>query len=98
AVQVPAKHLSVEEPDRDLSRRGLGGQVLVPRKLNPLDRGQGDPRRLVVLQTPGVVDLDQEVGLVEIQVPGDAFQGFVVEEANDYLGHCIPTVLTLTSQ
>src|SRR5882672_3619399 len=94
AVEVAAQHLAVEEPDRDLSGRGLGGELLVARKLHPLDGGQRDPGRLVVLQATGVVDFDQEVGFVEIKIPSHPFQGFVVEKAHDYL-HVTPTLLTL---
>src|SRR4029077_10275934 len=44
----------------------------------------------------GVVDLDQEVRLVEIEIPSHPFQGLIVEKANDYLCHLTPTLLTLT--
>src|SRR4029077_7734085 len=93
AVQMAAQHLAVEEPDRDLSGRGLRGKLLVARELNPLDRGQRDPRGLVVLEAAGVVDLDQEVRLVEIEIPSHPFQGLIVEKANDYLCHLTPTLL-----
>src|SRR4029077_6122704 len=64
-------------------------EILIFGQLHPLDRRQGYPGRLVVLQTAGVVDLDEEVGLVEIEIAGDPFEGLVVEEADDYLGHAI---------
>ena len=94
AIEVTAEHLPVEEPDRDLAGWRVG-QVLVALELDPLHRREGDPRRLVVLQAAGVIDLDQEVGLVEIEIAGDPFHGLVVEEAHDYLGHFTPTLLTL---
>src|SRR5260370_68947 len=35
------------------------------------------------------VGLDQEVGLVEIEIASDPFEGLIVEKADDYLGHAI---------
>src|SRR5713226_4156813 len=88
-VQMTAQHLAIEEPDRHLARRGLRSEVLVAGQLHPLHRGKGDPGRLVVLQPAGVVDLDQEVGLIEIEVPGDPLEGLIVKEPHDYLCHRI---------
>src|SRR2546428_113730 len=81
------------------AQRSLGGVLVVGRqavalKLDPFDGGQRDPGRLVVLQATGVVHLDEEVRLVEIEIAGHPFDGLVVEEAHDYPGHFIPTVLT----
>src|SRR5258708_22244992 len=86
---MPAQHLAVEESDRDLAGRRLRSQVLVAGQLHPLHRRQRDPGGLVVLQTAGIVDLDQEVGLVEIEVPGDSLEGFIVDKPHDYLCHRI---------
>src|SRR5712692_5787206 len=86
---MTAEHLAVEESDRDLARRGLRSQVLVAGQLHPLHRRERNPGGLVVLQTAGVVDLDQEVRLVEIEVASDPLEGFVVEKPHDYLCHRI---------
>src|SRR5712692_1708871 len=94
AVEMAAQNLAVEEADRHLAR-GRVGELLVALKLDPLDRGQRDPGGFVVLQAAGIVDLDQEVRLVEIEIASDPFHGLVVEKADDYPGHLIPTVLTL---
>src|SRR5229473_2624445 len=81
--------LAVEEANRDLARRGLRSQVLVAGQLHPLHRRERDPGGLVVLQTAGIVDLDQEVGLVEVEVASHPLEGFVVEKPDDYLCHRI---------
>src|SRR5258708_20395339 len=86
---MTAQHLAVEESDRDLAGRRLRSQVLVAGQLHPLHRRQRDPGGLVVLQTAGIVDLDQEVGLVEIEVPADSLEGFIVEKPHDSLSHPI---------
>jgi len=88
------QHLSVEEADRDLPRRRVG-ELFVALELDPLHRCQRDPGRLVVLESAGVVDLDQKVRLVEIDVPRDPLDGLIVEKSDDYPSHFIPTVLTL---
>src|SRR5712691_1922381 len=80
---------AVQEADRDLASRSLGSQVRVARQLNPFHSRERDPGRLVVLEPACVIDLDQEVGLVEIEIASDAFEGLVVEKADDYLGHSI---------
>src|SRR5436309_14404136 len=94
AVEVASQHLAVKEADRHLAGRPVR-QLLVPLELDPLHRREGDPGRLVVLQAPGVIHLDQEVRFVEIEVAGDALDGLVVKEADDYPSHFTPTVLTL---
>src|SRR5712691_6067290 len=80
---------AVEEANRDLAGRGLGSQVRISRQLDPLHRRERDPSGFVVLEPAGVVDLDQEVGFVEIEIAGDPFEGLIVEKADDYLGHAI---------
>src|SRR2546426_12784271 len=85
--------LAVEEADGDLARRRVR-QLLVALKLDPFDGGQRDPGRLVVLQATGVVHLDEEVRLVEIEIAGHPFNGLVVEEGHEYPGHLLPNVLT----
>src|SRR5207249_5361238 len=85
-----------------LRRRGSGsrpyawacGELLVALELDPFDSRERDPGGLVVLEAPCVVDLDKEVGLVEIEVAGGALDRLVVEKAHDYPGHFIPTLLT----
>src|SRR5207248_11424440 len=94
AVEMTSQHLSVQEADRHLAR-GRVGELLVPLQLDPLHRRERNPGGLVVLETARVVDLDQEVGLVEVEVACDPFDGLVVEKPDDYPGHGIPTVLTL---
>src|SRR5438309_8261701 len=89
AVEMASQHLTIEETDRHLSGRRLRGKVLIARQLDPFHGREGDPGGLVVLQPARIVDLDQEVGLVEIKVPGDPLERFVVEKADDYLGHAI---------
>src|SRR5437879_13547789 len=89
AVQMAAQHLAVEEPDRHLAGRSFGGEILVSGQLHPLHRRQRYPGGLVILQAAGVVDIDQEVRLVEIEITGDPLEGLIVEKADDYLGHAI---------
>ena len=97
AVEMSPEDLAVEEADGDLAGRRVR-QLLVALELDPFDGGQRDPGGLVVLQATGVVHLDEEVRLVEIEIAGHPFDGLVVEEAHDYPGHFIPTVLTLIWQ
>src|SRR5438445_13694113 len=86
---MASQHLTIEETDRHLSGRRLRGKVLIARQLDPFHGREGDPGGLVVLQPAPIVDLDQEAGRVEIKVPGDPFERFVVEKADDYLGLAI---------
>ena len=97
SVEVASQDFAVQEPDRHLAG-GRVGQLLVALELDPFDRRQGDPGRLVVLQPAGVVDLDEEVRLVKIKIASRSFDRLVVEEADDYPGHVIPTVLTIISR
>ena len=87
AVEVAPEDLPIQESNRDLSGRGLRGEVRIARKLDPLHGCERDPGRFVVLQAAGVINLDQEVGLVEVEVTNDPFEGLVIEEPHDYLGH-----------
>src|SRR5487761_311954 len=87
AVQVAPQDLPIEEPDRHLSGRRLRREVRIAGQLNPFHGGQRDPGGLVVVQAAGVVDLDQEIGLVEVEVARYALQSLVVKKPNDYLGH-----------
>src|ERR1700687_3238788 len=96
AVQVTTQHLAVQESDGDLAGRRLRVELLVARQLDPFDRCQRDPGGLVVLQATGVVRLDEEVGLVKIEITRNSFKSLVVEEANDYLGHITPTVTLMS--
>src|SRR3954471_22976794 len=96
-IEMPTQNLAIEEADGHLACWRVG-QLLVALKLDPFDRGQRDPCGLVVLEAAGVIHLDQEVRLVEIEVAGNPFDGLVVEEAHDYPGHLTPTVLTLIWQ
>src|SRR2546429_4515653 len=77
------KYLPVQEANRHLAGRRVG-QLLVALKLHPFHGRERDPGRLVVLQAAGVIDLDQEVRLVEIEIAGYALHGLVVEEPDDY--------------
>src|SRR5205814_201543 len=79
AVEVAPEHLPVQEANGDLPGRSLGSEIGIDGQLDPLDRGHGDPGGLVVLEPPAVVDLDQEVGLIEVEVAGGALQSLVVE-------------------
>src|SRR5438445_511928 len=89
AVEVAAQHLAVEEADRNLSGRSLRSQVRIAGQLDPFHGCKRDPGRLVVLEPAGIVDLDQEVRFVEIEIASDPFEGFIIEKADDYLGHAI---------
>ena len=82
AVDVAAQDLAVQEADSHLSGRRLGDPALGQRQLHPLDRGQGHPRHLVVVDAADILDLDDEIGLVEIQVLRPPLEGLVVEETN----------------
>src|SRR5689334_20240173 len=89
------QNLAVEEPDGDLAGGRLGGQIAIDRHLDPLHGGHGDPRRLVVLEPGCIVDLDQEVGLVEVEIASRPLKGLVVEEPDDHASHCSPSVISL---
>ena len=67
SVEMAAQNLAIEEADRHLAGRSVG-QLLVALQLDPLDGGERNPGGFVVLQAAGVVNLDQEVGLVEIEI------------------------------
>src|SRR2546423_646074 len=90
-----AKPLPVKEPDGHLAGRRLARHLAIDRHLDPLDSRHRDPGRLVVVQPGGVVDLDQEVGLVEVEIAGRALQGLVVEEPDYHVGHFSPFLITV---
>src|SRR5438093_5518168 len=95
AVDVPAQHLAVPEADGDLAGRRLGHSVLGQGQLDPLHRGERDPGHLVVLDAADVIDLDDEIGLVEVEVLRPPLERLVVEETNvDLQLSSYPSILT----